>query len=373
MAKKKSKIRATFRKNREARARDGDFTRRFAQDEEETENVRQSERISGKGDLTRKRTILADEGEDGEIDLQVDETGCLKGRVLSVRGLFSTVDADDGRRYECATRRLLKTLITDKRHVVATGDRVVFRPVGEDEGIILKTEPRHGSISRTSRGRQHVIVANVDLFVIVASAAEPYLKPHLIDRFLVTAEKAGIEPLICINKVDLVDPAKLQTLVGAYQQIGYATLLASTVTGQGISRLRQFLHGNASAVVGQSGVGKSSLLNIIDPNLDIRVRTVSTESQKGRHTTTNATLWPLEGGGYLVDTPGIRQFELWDVIPREVAGFFPDLRPFVSACRYADCTHTHEEDCAVKDAVADELVNARRYESYCHMFAGDAV
>jgi len=372
MAKKKRKIRAAFRKNRETRARDGDFTQRYAQDEEQTENVRQSERISGKGDLTRKRTIFVNEDGD-EITLQIDETDCLKGRVLSVRGLHSTVHADDGRHFECATSRLLKTLDTEMRHVIATGDRVVFRGVGKDEGIILKTEPRHGTISRTSRGRQHVIVANVDQFVIVTSAAEPYLKPHLIDRFLVTAEKAGIAPLVCINKIDLVDQAALQTLIGAYRQIGYATLLTSTITGQGIPRLRQLLRGKESAVVGQSGVGKSSLLNMIDPDLNIRVRSVSVDSQKGRHTTSTATLWPLEGGGYIVDTPGIRQFELWDVIPKEIAGFFPDLRPFVSACRYANCTHTHEEECAVKDAVADDLVNARRYESYCHMFAGDAI
>lgn len=373
MAKKKGKIRASFRKNRDSRTRDGDFTQRYAQDEEQTENVPQSERISGKGDLTRKRTIYTTDEGGEELDLQIDESGCLKGRVLSVRGLFSSVDAEDGRQYECATRRLLKTLSTDKRHVVATGDRVVFRPVGEDEGIILKTEPRQGTISRTSRGRQHLIVTNVDQFIIVASAAEPYLKPHLIDRFLVTAEKAGIEPLICINKIDLVDPAALQPLVGAYRQIGYRTLLTSTLSGQGIERLRQLLRGNASAVVGQSGVGKSSLLNRVEKGLDLRVRSVSAESQKGRHTTTTATLWPLQCGGYIVDTPGIRQFALWDVIPKEVAGFFPDLRPFVSSCRFADCTHTHEEDCAVKDAVADDLVNARRYESYCHMFAGDAV
>jgi len=373
MAKKKRKIRATFRKNRETRVRESDFTQRFAQDEEQTENVHQSERISGKGDLTRKRTVVAGDDDGDEFNLQIDETGCLKGRVLSVRGLHSTVHADDGRRFECATRRLLKTLETDMRHVVATGDRVVFRPIDDNSGIILKTEPRHGTISRTSRGRQHVIVTNVDLFVIVTSAAEPYLKPHLIDRFLVTAEKVGIAPLICINKIDLIDPAALQPLVGAFRQIGYETLLTSTVTGQGIPRLRQRLHGMESAVVGQSGVGKSSLLNRIDSDLDIRVRSVSVDSQKGRHTTTNATLWPLEGGGYLVDTPGIRQFELWDVIPEEIAGFFPDLRPFVSACRYADCTHTHEEECAVKDAVADDLLNARRYESYCHMFAGDAI
>lgn len=124
-------------------------------------------------------------------------------------------------------------------------------------------------------------------------------------------------------------------------------------------------------VAGQSGVGKSSLLNAVDPELDLKVQTVSAENQKGRHTTTAARLIPLSFGGFVVDTPGIRQFQLWDVIPAEVAGLYRELRPYVSLCRFPNCTHTHEAECAVKDAVADGRVDARRYESYCYLFAGD--
>jgi ribosome biogenesis GTPase len=138
----------------------------------------------------------------------------------------------------------------------------------------------------------------------------------------------------------------------------------------GIDRLRRAMAGAASVVAGQSGVGKSSLVNAVDPQLNLRVRSVSAETQKGRHTTTSARLWPLAGGGYVVDTPGIRQFQLWDVIPQEVAGYFRDLRPYVHQCKFPDCTHTHETDCAVKDAVADGRLDLRRYESYCHLFAG---
>jgi ribosome biogenesis GTPase len=216
-----------------------------------------------------------------------------------------------------------------------------------------------------------VLVANVDQLVIVSSAAEPYLKPNLIDRFLVSAEQGRLRPCICINKVDLVDPASLQPLVGTYSQMGYRVLLLSAQTGFGVERLRRVLTGRQSVVSGQSGVGKSSLLNAVQPGLGLAVAEVSAESQKGRHTTTTARLLPLASGGYVVDTPGIRQFQLWDIAPEEVAGLYRDLRPFVNRCDFPDCTHTHEAGCAVKHAVADGWLDARRYESYCQLFAGD--
>jgi ribosome biogenesis GTPase len=227
-------------------------------------------------------------------------------------------------------------------------------------------------LARNSRGRQHILVTNVDQAVIVSSAAEPNLKPNLIDRFLVTAHQAGLQPLVVINKVDLVDVANLMPLVGVYSQLGYRVLLVSAAAGLGIDRLRREFAGKASVVAGQSGVGKSSLLNALDPTLKLAVRTVSTQNQKGRHTTTTAQLLPLASGGFIVDTPGVRQFQPWDVIPAEMAGYFRDLRPFVHLCRYPNCTHIHESDCAVKDAVADGRLDARRYESYCNLFLGDA-
>jgi ribosome biogenesis GTPase len=377
LAKPKKKIRASFRKNRSERARSDQWTQRFsAADETTDDETERGERISGKGDLVRRRTVIGELTESGPsgygVRLDVDETVCRTGRVLSVHGLSSTVATDDGTRFRCTTRRLLKTLSTDQRHVVAAGDSVWFRPGGPGEGVIERVEPRHGVLARESRGRRHVLVANVDQVLIVASAAEPHLKPNLIDRFLVTAHQAGLRPLITINKVDLVDPANLLPLVGVYSQLGYGVLLVSAQTGLGMDRLRRELAGKASVVSGQSGVGKSSLLNAIDPSLSLAVRTVSTNNQKGRHTTTTAQLWPLSSGGYVVDTPGIRQFQLWDVIDVEVAGYYRDLRPFVHLCRYPNCTHIHEADCAVKNAVADGRLDARRYESYCNLFLGDA-
>jgi ribosome biogenesis GTPase len=378
LAKNKKKIRAEFRKNRSERARTGDWTRRFVgpPDEQVEDELLRGERISGKGELNRKRTIVGHAAEADESGLSVvpdvDESLCRPGRVLRVHGLTSTVEAADGSLHRCTTRRLLRTLSTDQRHVVAAGDLVYFRSAGQDEGIIERVEPRHGVLARASRGRQHILVTNVDQLVIVASAAEPYLKPNLIDRFLVSAHGSELRPLIVINKIDLVTAADLQPLVGVYSQMGYRVLLVSAKSRQGIDRLRHELTGAASAVTGQSGVGKSSLLNAVDPALDLRVGEVSSENQKGKHTTTTAQLWPLATGGYVVDTPGIRQFQLWDVIPEEVEGGYRDLRPFANLCRFPNCSHIHESQCAVKHAVADGRLDARRYESYCQLFLGDS-
>ncbi len=371
-AKKKRKIRTEFRKNRTDRARSDQWTRRFqAADAETDDSTDKGERI-GKSEQSRRRTVLVEGSEaDGSLQLGVDLASVELGRVLAVQGLLSTVQDASGAIRKCATRRLLKTMSTNERHVVAAGDFVMFRPVGTDEGIIERVEARRTVLSRATRGRQHILVTNADQLLIVASAAEPYIKPNLIDRFLISAHKAGLRPLICINKIDLVDPASLMPLVGTYSQMGYRVLLLSAATGFGVDRLRRELADVASVVAGQSGVGKSSLLNAVDPQLSLRTAAISAETQKGKHTTTTASLLPLSSGGYVFDTPGIRQFQLWDVIPGEVAAYFRDLRPYINRCRYPNCTHTHEVDCSVKNAVSDGWLDLRRYDSYCQLFAGE--
>ncbi len=371
----KGKLRATFRKKHESKQRVRDVTRSFLEHDPDIDEAPGSERVSGKGSLSRKKTVVGTwvEGEEGSFEVvpEVDLTRCIPGRVLAVRGLISEVVTDDNTVYECATRRLLKTLATDDRHVVVAGDRVMFRPVNEREGVIERVEPRRGVLGRMVRGRRHVIVANVDRIAIVASVAQPTLKPNLIDRLLVAAEASNIEPLICFNKIDLIEPAELQTLAGVYGQLGYRVFFLSATTGFGIPRLVAEVAHRQTVFVGQSGVGKSSLLNAIDPSLRLRVAHVSRSTEKGRHTTTTATLIPFARGGYLVDTPGIRQMQLWDVIPEELATLFREFRPYVNHCRFPDCTHTHELDCGVKAAVAAGKVDLRRYDSYCHLFSGD--
>lgn len=371
MGKKKnhSKIRTEFRKNHQGRTRNSDLTRQFEQGT--VDELANRERVSGKGELTRHRTVVGQHSEVGSdglaVELQFDDPSVVSGRVLRVHGLECVVRAEDGVEHRCAVRRLLKSLATDQRHVVSAGDEVYFRPANNSQGIILAVRQRHGVLSRTSKGRRHIIVSNVDLMLIIASAAQPDLKPHLIDRFLVTAEQAKLEPVIVINKVDLIDPAELQPVIGVYAQMGYQTMLVSATRGWGVDQLRRLVAGRQSVVTGQSGVGKSSLLNAIQAGLALRVQQVSQENMKGKHTTTTAELIPLSAGGYLVDTPGIRQLELWDVAPNEVCGLFRDIRPYVNLCRFPDCTHIHEVGCAVLDAVADGRIDPRRYNSYVHL------
>jgi ribosome biogenesis GTPase len=404
MAKKK-KVRVDLRKNRSKPPRDHQWTRGFEEHGFVEESTRSGERVRAKGDLSRRRTIVQEAtgeavGDDPEMPA-VDTGVCLPGRVLRVHGLFSFVEAEDGRLFRCTVRRLLRTLATDERSLVTTGDRVWLRPADGQgsgvrseesevrsqgsvtpdscsltpvlEGLIERVEPRHGILTRASRQREHVLVANVDQALIVVSLREPELKPHLIDRYLASTQQGGVKPIVCLNKADLVEPAAYLPVVGLYSQLGIPTLLTSAVSGLGIAALKERLRGRQTVLSGQSGVGKSSLLNAMQPGLALRVREVSEVNQKGKHTTTTAELIRLEFGGWVADTPGIRQFELWRIRPEEVEGFFPEFRPFVPLCAFPDCTHTHEDHCAVKRAVERRQVSASRYHSYLGMFAGEKI
>lgn len=377
---KPKKVRVDFRKNRQERTRIGDWTRQYEEHGFEEESEVSSERIGGKSELSRKRTVIGEiaksDTEKTGFDIlpRVDTESLLAGRVLRIHGASSVVQTDDGKQFQCVTRRILKTLSTDQRQPIVAGDRVLIRPVPAHkeeanhdcagrEGMIERVEARSSTIARSSKHRKHVIVANVDQVLIVASADQPALKPNLIDRMILTAEQSGVQPVICINKIDLIDPAELQPLVGVYASMGYKVLLLSTETGRGIDHLRHLLTNRSSVAAGQSGVGKSSLLNAVDPQIQLRVAEVG-NARKGKHTTTTAELIQLSFGGYAVDTPGMRQFMLWDIIPEEVFGLFRDLRPYENFCRFPDCTHSHEEDCAVRVAVGEGKLDLRRYESY---------
>ncbi|GIS59086.1 MAG: putative ribosome biogenesis GTPase RsgA [Planctomycetaceae bacterium] len=366
---RKRKVRVALKKNRGKRARRGNLTQQARTDPERIEDIAAGERVSGKGDTSRYRTVIAAETEGGDLQIDVDLSTCHTGRVLSAIGQMSRVQLDDGRELECTVRQIVRSLARDQRNAVVTGDRVLVGDVDAETGVIERVEPRHGVLSRSSRHRAHVIVSNVDQLMVVVPADD--LKPVLVDRFLVSAEQGEIASVLCINKIDLLDPAELVGWTGLYARLGYEVVLTSAETGAGISRLRQLLAERETVFAGQSGVGKSSLLNSIQPGLRLLTGEISSSTGKGRHVTRRTQLIELDGGGYVVDTPGIRQLALWDLIPEEIEGFFVEFRPFVALCHFPDCSHTHEEGCAVKRAVETELIHESRYASYLRIHAGE--
>jgi ribosome biogenesis GTPase len=385
VAKKPRKIRVEFRKNRQTRARRHDWTRQFQQDALDEKHPPSRESVQAKGDLSRRRTIVVDSDAvaqgAGAAAAPAAEPGWQPGRVLSVTGVRALVESADGRVFACMVSRVLRTIAIEGRSAVTAGDRVQFRltsgavsgpDIREPQGMIERVEPRRGVLTRAYRRREQVVAANIDQILVTASLAEPPLKPNLVDRYIVAAEKGGIRPVICLNKADLVDLSEYQPYIGLYSQLGYDVFVTSTRTGLGLERLRAKLRDKETVLCGQSGVGKSSLLNVVDPGLKLRVAEVSQATLHGRHTTTTAELFRLSDGGWVVDTPGIRQFELWDVIPEELEGYFVEFRPYVPHCRFPNCTHTHEHACAVKKAVERLEINAGRYRRYLNLFYGRA-
>ncbi|MBI1314393.1 ribosome small subunit-dependent GTPase A [bacterium] len=376
--KQKNKQRVAFRKNRGKRSRQGNLTRDVdiaRTDEAEAariEDLPTEERLSGKGELTRNRTIIVGDidGTTGRSVREIDESIVQRGRVLSSAGLNSIVQAGNGRSFECTVRRIVRTLARETRNAVVAGDWVLFQQLDDQYGVIERVEPRHSTLSRGSRRHEHIIVSNIDQVVIVVSAVDPPLKPSLVDRFIISAAKGDTAAIVCVNKADLIDRAELQPILGLYASLGYQSVMTSAESGEGIETLRWLLVGRQTVFTGQSGVGKSSLLNRIQPNLALETGSVSSWSHKGKHTTRRAVLLPLDSGGWLVDTPGIRQLGLWDVIAEEVEGFFIEFHPFVAFCRFPNCSHTHEAGCRVKDAVESGLISHTRYVSYLRIISG---
>ena len=365
---RKKKVRVRFRHNRGKRPREKNWTKQALEAEDHELDTNRSESVVAKGDLSRQRTVTLSDG-----DPSLSDDGLVQGIVVAMRGLFAEVD--DGQRIvPCTVRRILRTRQIEDRQPVTVGDRVCFRLESrgegvEEEGVIESVADRGGLLRRRSGRRIHTIVANVDQAIVVSSAAEPGPKPHLIDRYIVASLAGGITPIVCMNKIDLLeDTRRIDEILDRYASIDMRVLRASTVTGEGMEALRRVFKDKKSVITGQSGVGKSSILNSIQPGLKLDVQTVSDLTKKGRHTTTTARLIRLADGGYVVDTPGIRSLDL-TVIPRaEFEAHFVDIASYVANCKFPDCTHTHERDCAVKAAVEQGHIHIDRYESYVRMF-----
>ncbi len=283
--------------------------------------------------------------------------------VVSHSGRWAFVE-QDGREVLCI---LDESLGDAKASVLAPGDRVQIETIeGTPQPIVRGVAPRATKLSRLapvhSSLSEQVIAANIDVLVIVAAAARPAFRPGLVDRYMIAAEVGGVRPILVVNKMDLVE-SEPET-VNSYRELGMAVIPASCETGMGVEELREALRGSLNVVAGHSGVGKSSLLNAMDPSLDIVTQEVSASTEKGRHTTTASRLYTLEGGVRIVDTPGARNLGLWGVSPQELAYYFPDLAALGTACRFRDCTHTHEPHCAVREGVESGELARPRYASY---------
>jgi ribosome biogenesis GTPase / thiamine phosphate phosphatase len=300
------------------------------------------------------------------------------GLVLRARSGFYTIATAEGDLVEARLRgRVKRERQTSDLAVI--GDRVTVERLPDGTGAIASVEERERRFSRRQPGprgswREDVMVANPDLVAIVFSCDRPPPNPRLIDRFLVVAEYNEVPPLLVANKVDLVDDEAAHGLFGMYERIGYDVVYTGARARTGLDDLRERLAGRLSIVTGPSGVGKSTLLNALQPGLQLATAEVSSFlSGKGRHTTTHAELHPLDGpaGGYVADTPGIRELGLWQVPPSELAGCFPEFRPYLGACAFNDCTHLHEPRCALRDAVEAREVDEDRYDSYRRMRTGE--
>ncbi len=267
--------------------------------------------------------------------------------------------------------------------IVAVGDRVEITDFGGGSGEIEAVQERERALTRraplpggrganaTEHEYKQIIIANPDQAVFVFSVMDPEPSLRMLDRFLVMAEDAGIPAAICVNKIDLAleaaQPDYPSELFGLYAQIGYPVVYASARDRKGIDQLQNLLAGKISVLAGPSGVGKSSLLNAIHPGLGLAIQEVSQATGKGRHTTRVRELIPLEGGGYVADTPGLRTMALWDIEPDELDAYFREIAPLVTDCAFSDCSHTHEPGCAVLEAVDDGRIHPDRYESYLRL------
>ncbi len=300
----------------------------------------------------------------------------IEGRVISARTSFYDVDIGASV-LRCQLRGVVKKKLRSEigkqiySDPISVGDKVLVTPIDNEEGSIEDLLPRDNKLSRRDPNRhreiEQIIVSNVDQAVIVGSIHSPDLNCRFIDRFLILAAAGNINAVICINKADLLneyEQSKFYKTFQVYEDLGYQLILTSIHYQETIDQFRSILKGKLSVIVGTSGVGKSSLLNAIQPNLGLRTHEVSSKTKKGRHTTTLVELFDLEIGGKVADTPGVREVGLWGVNPDHIDHYFPEMESRISACKFSDCSHLREPNCAIIEAVKQGEIAAFRYESY---------
>jgi ribosome biogenesis GTPase len=353
-------------------------------DEEDAEAVSVDGPSTGSGQALRPQEPASGEATHfAECPRQSLPRACRGGRVVEVSSGLCRVVLDD-RSVLCSLRGSLSTHDTGFTNVVAVGDEVMVSIDGGEpggagarhcpywegprQGVVEAVLPRRSALARPDVFHGHlqqVIVANADQLLIVASWREPAIWLELVDRYLITAERNRLSPIICVNKIDLAeDTAAPRAIFRPYLALGYPVIFTSAVTGQGVDELCKVLRLQTTVLAGLSGVGKSSLLAAVQPGLHLRTAEVSDRRHEGRHTTAQVTMLELEMGGYVVDTPGIREFGLSGLRRRDLASFYREIAAVAGRCRFADCTHLAEPGCAVKASMHQGRIAAARYHNY---------
>lgn len=306
-------------------------------------------------DIANKRAAHSEKRESHEREPQVIH--CTLRGNLKKDLQYTTSDS-----FAKRVTRAKRSFVND---TISVGDRVKYVEAKQGAGVIEEVLPRRSRFSRAGfRGKEQTLVCNLDQIVIVFACAEPNLDPWKIDRFLVATESEGLEPLIVANKCDLVSKGEAAEMFAEWSSVGYRVIRTSVRQGIGLEVLREALKNNVSAFVGPSGVGKSSLLNALQPGLNLKTADIGYVTYKGRHTTTAAQLIPMRTGGWVADTPGLRNLDLFEADRDELALFFPEFQPLLGHCRFDNCHHTTEPGCAIKEAVERGDISPRRYESF---------
>lgn len=317
-----------------------------------------------------------------------DFSSLPKGRVIAI-SKEAIIVSHDHKTYSCTLRGLLKKERNKQKNLITIGDFVRFELSGIDQGVIAHIEERKSILSRREnlhRRKEQMIAVNIDQVLIVVTPYMPRLKPALIDRYIIAAIRGNMKPVIIFNKVDLIEnpptswhaddiekeKALIDLFLETYSKLEIPILLSSSLKKEGIEEIKQIMDGKTSVFSGQSGVGKTSLINNCC-NLDLDTKEVISKTRKGAHSTSSSILLPVEKDGFCIDTPGIKSFDLWDITPEDIQIYYDEFTPFIQDCKFPNCMHLHEPDCRVKKAVDEKQISQLRYNSYCTLVKGDFV
>jgi len=305
--------------------------------------------------IQAERIARANKASDSSEELLDDTVKAQTGLVITRYGQRLLVEAESGELYQCTGRRNIELSVA--------GDQVIFQTINDDEGVVTALLDRDNQLSRS----QKIIAANIDQLWLVV-AIEPHYQFELIDRYLVVAENAGLPINIVVNKIELSqDMAQVKTDFSMYESAGYSVHYLSVKAQTNITELKTLLNDKTHIFLGQSGVGKSSLINELIPDLNLRVNEISTKSKLGKHTTTNTTLYHIPSGGDLIDSPGIREFQLDELTDKEILSGFREFKSFIGLCKFRNCAHINEPNCAIKTAVENGDIHPKRYTNYLQL------